>query len=204
MTSSGTLGAVWASQTANTVLAGPTSGGAGTPFFRALVAADIPTAVGNTQWCQWSTLETQTLASGSAYLDTRADHVVVDFVNGSATSVYYECNLPANYDNTAFNVDLLWVASGVVVTGNVVWGAAIEKTNGQSIDNAFGATQSTTTTTTNATAGNPSVSTIAVTYANANSPVAGNHLRLRVQRVGNNGSDTLSALVQLVGISLRK
>jgi len=41
VTTSGTLTAAWASQSANTVLAAP-SGGAGTPSFRVLAAADIP------------------------------------------------------------------------------------------------------------------------------------------------------------------
>jgi hypothetical protein len=43
ITSYGTLTATWATQTANYVFAGPTSGAATTPTFRALVAADIPT-----------------------------------------------------------------------------------------------------------------------------------------------------------------
>ena len=41
ITGAGTLTAAWVSQTANTVLAAP-NGSAGTPTFRALVAADIP------------------------------------------------------------------------------------------------------------------------------------------------------------------
>lgn len=42
VTTSGTLALSLATQTANTVWAGPTSGGAATPTFRALVASDIP------------------------------------------------------------------------------------------------------------------------------------------------------------------
>jgi hypothetical protein len=42
VTSSGTLTAAWNTQTANYVLAGPTSGGAAVPTFRALVAGDVP------------------------------------------------------------------------------------------------------------------------------------------------------------------
>lgn len=42
VTTSGTLSATWADETANYIFAGPTSGGAATPAFRALVAADIP------------------------------------------------------------------------------------------------------------------------------------------------------------------
>ena len=42
VTTSGTLTASYVNQAANTVLAGPASGAAGTPVFRALVAAEIP------------------------------------------------------------------------------------------------------------------------------------------------------------------
>lgn len=42
ITSSGTLAITLATETANTVFAGPTSGSAATPTFRALVGADIP------------------------------------------------------------------------------------------------------------------------------------------------------------------
>lgn len=43
VTTSGTLAATLASQNANTVFAGPSSGAATTPTFRALAAADLPT-----------------------------------------------------------------------------------------------------------------------------------------------------------------
>jgi hypothetical protein len=41
VTGAGTLGLSWANQAANTVFAGPTSGGAATPAFRALTSADV-------------------------------------------------------------------------------------------------------------------------------------------------------------------
>ena len=48
ITSSGTLAISLATESANRVLAGPTTGSAATPTFRALVAADIPTLNQNT------------------------------------------------------------------------------------------------------------------------------------------------------------
>jgi len=42
VTGAGTLTGSWNAQSANTVLSGPTSGGAATPTFRALVSGDIP------------------------------------------------------------------------------------------------------------------------------------------------------------------
>lgn len=49
ITTSGSLGLTLTTQTANRVFAGPTSGGAATPTFRALVAADIPSLSGTYQ-----------------------------------------------------------------------------------------------------------------------------------------------------------
>lgn len=49
ITSAGTLAVTLATQTANTVMAGPTTGSAATPAFRALVAADIPNLAGTYQ-----------------------------------------------------------------------------------------------------------------------------------------------------------
>lgn len=46
VTTSGTLTGALATQTANTVFAGPTSGGAAAPTFRALANADLPVGVG--------------------------------------------------------------------------------------------------------------------------------------------------------------
>lgn len=46
VTGSGTLSATWANENANQVFAGPSSGGATTPSFRALVSADLPTGSG--------------------------------------------------------------------------------------------------------------------------------------------------------------
>lgn len=45
LTADGTFTVTFDTQTANTLFAGPTSGGAATPTFRALVAADLPSAV---------------------------------------------------------------------------------------------------------------------------------------------------------------
>lgn len=47
VTSSGSLTVAYATQTANTVFAGPSGGGAATPAFRSLTAADIPSTLGS-------------------------------------------------------------------------------------------------------------------------------------------------------------
>lgn len=55
VTSSGTLTASLANQSANRVFAGPSSGSAAAPTFRALVAADIPKTFSGTGWAFGST-----------------------------------------------------------------------------------------------------------------------------------------------------
>jgi hypothetical protein len=68
ITTSGTLAVTLATQSANTVLAGATSGGAATPAFRALVAADIPSLAASI--ITSGTVDTARLGSGSASSST--------------------------------------------------------------------------------------------------------------------------------------
>lgn len=59
ITSNGTLSGTLATQTANTVFAGPTSGGAAAPTFRAQTCADLPAGA----WCLLATLTASNSAS---------------------------------------------------------------------------------------------------------------------------------------------
>lgn len=71
VTSTGTLTATLASQTANTVFAAP-NGAAGTPTFRALVAADIPTLNQNTTGTAANVTGTVAIANGGTGSTTAA------------------------------------------------------------------------------------------------------------------------------------
>lgn len=68
VTSSGTLTVNYTSQTANLVLAGPTGGGAATPSFRNLVAADIPSTL-NSHTFTGSTIFQDIVTLGDAATD---------------------------------------------------------------------------------------------------------------------------------------
>ena len=90
VTSSGTLSGAWATQTANKFLASP-DGTSGSPSFRAIVAADVPTLNQNT--------------TGNAATATTATNIA----GGSAGSIPYQ---------TATNTTALLAAgSGVLVGG---------------------------------------------------------------------------------------
>lgn len=91
VTSSGTLTAAWNTQTANYVLAGPTTGAAATPTFRALVAADIPslsyvTSVSATAPITSTGGLTPTIAVTSAALSKTDDTNVTVTLGGSPTT----------------------------------------------------------------------------------------------------------------------
>ena len=65
VTSSGTLSAVLANETANYIFAGPTSGASAAPTFRALVNADIPSSTVNGTAIAFGTTNTITAAAGT-------------------------------------------------------------------------------------------------------------------------------------------
>ena len=69
ITTSGTLAVTLATQTANTFFAGATSGGAATPTFRALVAADMPAGFGTTNGAEESIASAATTAIGGTTSD---------------------------------------------------------------------------------------------------------------------------------------
>ncbi len=73
VTGVGTLTGAFANQNANTVFAGPSSGAAGAPTFRALVAVDLPSLAGNYIQNQNAAVQTGTfLISGTAGIGVAA------------------------------------------------------------------------------------------------------------------------------------
>jgi trimeric autotransporter adhesin len=76
----------FASQTANTVLAAP-NGSAGTPTFRAIVAADVPTLNQNTTGTASNVTGTVAIANGGTGETTR--QAAIDALAGSVTSGQY-------------------------------------------------------------------------------------------------------------------
>lgn len=92
VTSSGTLAVTLAAQTANLVWAGPASGGAATPTFRALVAADIPAdpTIACTNCVTWASVN----KTGSTLADlvTRS---ATDLTSGTLPDARFPATLPA-------------------------------------------------------------------------------------------------------------
>lgn len=167
------------------------------------------TGQGPTTWCTPDITDAQFPASANAYFATIQDHTTLEFINGSATGAYFLCTLPTTYDQSSLGVIINWAGQS---TGNVVWGVNIENQNasGFTQNAAFagggggGSTQTTLTAAASGTAHNMVQSQITYTNANAGTPGANNVIRIRLQRVGNSGSDTMAAMANLHAIYVRK
>ena len=111
ITSSGTLAVSLATQSANTVFAGPTTGGAATPTFRAIVDADVPNniTIDGTNNVTWASVN----KSGSSLADL-ATRSASDLSSGTLPDARFPSTLPATsgVNLTALNATNL--ASGTV------------------------------------------------------------------------------------------
>jgi hypothetical protein len=135
VTTSGTLTGTLASQAQNSVFAGPTSG-SGTPTFRALVAADVPTLNQNTTGTASNVTGTVAIANGGTGATTAANaltnlgayaasnpagYITSSALAGYATQSYVTSQgyitSSANISGTAANV------TGTVAIGNGGTGA---------------------------------------------------------------------------------
>ena len=84
--STGVVTATLATHTANTVFAGPTSGGAATPTFRALVAADLPAGTGTVT--SFSAGNIGTIATTSVATPTTTPALTFSLATQSANTVW--------------------------------------------------------------------------------------------------------------------
>ena len=166
VTSSGTLTAAWNTQTANYVLAGPTSGGAAAPTFRALVAGDVPalsyvSSVSATAPITSTGGLTPTIAVTSAALTKTDDTNVTLTLGGSPTTALL----------AATSLTLGW--SGTLAVGRGGLGISTTPSNGfVPIGNGTNYTAAALTAGTGITITNASGAiTIAATAAGGSAPI---------------------------------
>lgn len=127
VTASGTLTLTAKTQTANTVLAGPTSGGAVAPTFRAVVSADIPSSI---VLANGITATTQAQADASTKLATTAytDTAVANAVAGVNPAVAVLLATTAAGDTSGLTYNNGVAGVGATLTGSVNTAITIDGT----------------------------------------------------------------------------
>lgn len=152
---------------------------------------------------QWTALGNMQPASSAAPFDVRNDHPVLDFDDASTESAMFGGVLPTGYAGGGLTIEIYWTATSAT-TGDVRWGAAIERMN-TDLDSGSFASNQTTDTTCNGTSGIIAKTTITMTDgAQMDSLAAGEAFRLRIQRIGANAADTMTGDAELHRVVLRE
>jgi hypothetical protein len=142
----------------------------------------------------------QPTATAFATIDTRNSIAVLDFDDAATESAVFVGILPEAADVTSgLIVSLRWMAT-TATSGDVRWSVAWEKSNTDLDSDSFD-TATAATATADGTSGIVTVTNI--TCTNIDSLAAGDLFRLRVQRVGGDGADTMTGDAELVAVEVR-
>jgi len=145
-------------------------------------------------------LDNQPPTASFATLDTRNSIAVLDFDDtASEAAVFAQVMSEAAALGSGLKIRIHWMATAAV-TGNVVWGAQIERSNTDLDADSFD-TAATTTGSANASSGIVTVTEILLTTID--SVTAGDLYRLKVYRDAANGSDTMVGDAELVAVEIR-
>lgn len=141
-------------------------------------------------------------ASSFATIDTRNSVLVLDFDDASVESACFVGQIPEGADlSSGISVRLYWMATSAT-TGNVRWRAEFEA-DGTDLDSDSFDTSTEATGAANGTSGIETLTTF--TCTTIDSLAAGDRFRLRISRVGNDGTnDTMSGDAELVAVELRQ
>lgn len=140
-----------------------------------------------------------------AQAESRNAHPIASFDDTTAEALIFNGLMSNDYAEGDFNVDIDWVAASAT-TGGVTWGVSVERLapGGQDIDSDGFAAQQTGTSTTNATSGVITRTTITLTQAQADLIEAGDRYRIEIERVVGDGGDTMIGDAQIVGVTGRQ
>lgn len=154
--------------------------------------------------CIFTPLHAEVPATLYALIGVRNNHPILAFDGTTAWSAFFTTEMPANYGGGGVTVRIWWSAASAT-TGAVVWGVSMEDMSATDLDSDSFATQVVAgATTTNATSGVLSVTSVALTSgAQMDNTAAGDAFRLRVERLPANAGDTMAgnAEIMLIDIS---
>ena len=163
------------------------------------LTSDIPSC-GSKTYAVFTATDNQPTATAFMTLDTRNSISVLDADDASTESAVFVGILPeAAALGSGLIVSLRWMAT-TATSGDVRWSVAWEKSNTDLDSDSFD-TATAATATTNGTSGIVTVTNI--TCTNIDSLAAGDLFRLRVQRVGGDGADTMTGDAELVVCEVR-
>jgi hypothetical protein len=152
----------------------------------------------------WTALNNEPPTASMATLDFRNSQPVLDFDAAATETAMFSGIMPAHYSAaTGVTVRLIWMAS-TATSGNAVLEAAFERCITDADADSFAAANQATSAA-NATSGISTTVTIAHTNgAQMDGLVVGERFRLRVQRIGASGSDTMAGDLELVAVELQE
>jgi hypothetical protein len=130
----------------------------------------------------------------------RNNHRVAQFADAVTTETFYTFNMPSVFAEGDIEVKLKWMAASAIA-GDVIWAVAFERHQDSTDDldtDSFAADVIAAATTTPAISGQPITTTIALTSAQYDGILQGDQFRIRVRRLGSNGSDTMTDTAQLM------
>jgi hypothetical protein len=158
------------------------------------------TGGGTKTYAVFTSLDNQPPASGFATLDTRNSIAVLDFDDASTESAIFMSVLPeAAVTTSGLIVIITWMATSAT-SGNCRWSVSFEKCTSDLDTDSFD-TAAATNAATNGTSGVPTTTSITITTID--SLVASDLFRVRVQRVGGDGGDTMSGDAELLSVEVR-
>jgi hypothetical protein len=142
----------------------------------------------------------QPTATSFATLDTRNSIAVLDFDDASTESAVFVGIMPEGASlGSGLIVNLDFMAT-TATSGNVRWSVAFERCNTDLDSDSFD-TATAATVATSGTSGIVAVGSITCTAIDG--ITAGDLFRLRVQRIGGDGADSMSGDAELVAVEIR-
>jgi hypothetical protein len=144
--------------------------------------------------------DNQPPATNFATLDTRNSIAVLDFDDAATESAVFVGVIPEAADlSSGLIVSLRWMAT-TATSGDVRWSVAWEKCNTDLDSDSFD-TATAATATADGTSG--IVTTTNITCTDIDSLAALDLFRVRVQRLGADGADTMTGDAELVAVEIR-
>lgn len=139
-------------------------------------------------------------AANYATLDTRNGQPVLDFDGSTSETTIFSCIAPSNYAAGGFTC-ILHIAFTSATTGNAVFACSVERGSTDMDADSFAAA-SQGTVAANGTSGIETQLTVAI--ATMDSIVAGDHFRLKVDRLPADVSDDIATDAELRSIEVRE